>query len=329
MKYKERCYHLCLSNGIQWNLTAINGTGKWLDKLANIMRLKQAERNHLPEIIFCQMGDFLRASQHYGSIGCDYGPGKNTKDWFTYGNKYVRTWFNNITSDVICELINDGSHIIEIVHMWNVLFPIHRRVQNGGGLTFHAALLELDGQGIILAASGNTGKSTICRRLPDYWNSLCDDEALVVFNQENGYRAHPFPTWSEYYLYNSSDKSWDVQYSVPVCAIFFLEQAENDEVIPLGEGLAAVSIKQSAADKSRLFWRELDNKTKRPFSIQQFRNACKIAKTIPSFTLRASLHGRFWEEMEKALATVLPQRPARTDWSGGYKYTTQNKILID
>jgi SynChlorMet cassette protein ScmC len=303
MKYEEVCYRLNLSNGLGWNLTAINGTGKWLDKLAYIMRLEQTEKGHLPKIIFCQMGDFLRVSQHYGSIGCDYGPGKNTKEWFIVGKKVVHTWFNNATSDVICEIDNSGSYELDILNMWFSLQSIYQHVQYGGGLPFHAALLELNGQGILLAANGDTGKSTCCRRIPDYWNPLCDDEALVVFDQENGYLAHPFPTWSEY-LWYSSDKLWNVQYSVPICAIFFLEQAEGDEVIPLGEGLAAVAINRSAKEVSWKFWRNLDNETKRPLTIKQFHNACKIAKVIPSFTLRASLHGRFWEKMEKALANI-------------------------
>lgn len=314
MKHEERCYHLCLSNGIKWNLTAINGTGEWLDKLACIMRLEQAERNHLPEIIFCQMGDFPSARKHYDNKGCDYGLERNIKEWFIVGNKVVRTWLNNATSDVICEIDNSGSYELDILNMWFSLQSIYQHIQYDGGLPIHAALLELNGSGILLAAPGNTGKSTSCRRLPDYWNPLCDDAALVVFDQENGYLAHPFPTWSEY-VWELSDKSWDVQYSVPICAIFFLEQAESDEVIPLGEGHAVVSINKSANQVSQKFWQQLDNKTKRLFSIQQFHNACKIAKSIPSFTLRASLHGRFWEEMEKALATVLPQKPARTGWS--------------
>lgn len=121
-----------------------------------------------------------------------------------------------------------------------------------------------------------------------------------MYDPEKGYRAHPFPTWSEY-LWKSSDKSWDVQYSVPVCAIFFLQQAESDEVIPLGDGIAAVSINQSATQVSRKFWRRLDDDTKRPLATLQFQNAFGIAKTIPSFTLRQSLHGRFWEEIEKTL----------------------------
>ncbi|MCC6544204.1 MAG: SynChlorMet cassette protein ScmC [Nitrospirae bacterium] len=295
---EENGYHLKLGNGLGWNIKAINGVGKWLDDLANIMRLEPASKDNLDKIIFCKMGGFHAAIEYYY---------RDTKDWFVYDNKSVRTWMNRTNSDVICEIDDDGSPDIGIVNMWNSLHPIYQRVQDGGGLPFHAALLELDGKGVILAAPGSTGKSTSCRRLPDYWNPLGDDEALVVYDPKNGYRAHPFPTWSEY-LWKSPDKScgksWDVQYSVPVSAIFFLEQAESDEVIPLGDGMAAVSINQSATEVSRKFWRKLDDDIKRPLATLQFHNACGMAKTIPSFTLRQSLNGRFWEEIEETLNTI-------------------------
>ena len=300
MKCKEKSYHLCLSNGIEWNLTAYHGTGEWLSKLAYIMGLEQTEKGHLPEIIFCQQGDSRHARKYNDSDIGDYGARKIRKGWVAHDLKSIRTWSNHTTSDVICEVGNDGSHALEIVNMWISLQPIYQRVQDGGGLPLHAALLELDGRGILLAAPGNTGKSTSCSRLPDYWNVLGDDEALVAYEPGNGYRVHPFPTWSEY-IWSSSRKSWNVQQSVPLHSLFFLEQAENDEVIPLGAGQAAVSINKSATEVARKLWRGLDDETKRPLVKLQFDNACEMAKYIPAFTLRATLHGRFWEEIEKVL----------------------------
>lgn len=32
-----------------------------------------------------------------------------------------------------------------------------------------------------------------------------------------------------------------------------------------------------------------------------FDNACQLAKAVPVFSLRVSLNGRFWENMEKVL----------------------------
>lgn len=289
MIYEEKSYQLKLSNGHGWELKAHNGVSEWLDKLAYIMRLGPSETDRFPKNIFCKIGDFPRVKEHYSA-----------EDWFAYNNRSFRTWASNTISDVICEVNNAGNHDIEIVNMWNSLFPIYQRVQDGGGLPFHATLLELDGRGVLVAAPGDTGKSTCYSRVPNYWKPLCDDEALVVCGPNNEYRAHPFPTWSEY-LWKTSNKSWNVQYSVPLRAIFFLEQAESDKITDLGEGQAAVYINQSATQVSRKFWRRLDKETKNTLVKLQFNNAVKMTKHIPSFTLHATLHGKFWEEIEKVL----------------------------
>ena len=180
------------------------------------------------------------------------------------------------------------------------LLPIYQRSICLGGLPMHAGLAELDGQGILLAAPGDTGKSTCCRRLPEYWHPLGDDESLVVVDRKNKYRAHPFPTWSEY-LWKRSEKTWNVQYSVSLAAIFFLEPSETDAVEPLGEGHAAVLMTESAAQIYEKFWRSSDEKDQRKNRGELFNNACKMAKRIPCYRLYVSLHGRFWEKMEEVL----------------------------
>jgi len=184
--------------------------------------------------------------------------------------------------------------------MWNALYPIYRESIDQGGLPFHAGLVELDGRGIILAGPGDTGKSTCCSRLPDYWNPLCDDEVLVVLDNEGNFRAHPFPTWSDY-LWGESEKTCNVQRSVPVSGVFFIEQSQIDEALPLGQGKSAVYMNESATQVCRRFWRGADNEYKRTFRKNMFNNACKMAKKIPAFRLRVSLHGRFWEEIERVL----------------------------
>jgi hypothetical protein len=45
----------------------------------------------------------------------------------------------------------------------------------------------------------------------------------------------------------------------------------------------------------------LDGKDKTAIKLRCFQNACELAKTIPAFSLRVSLGGRFWEEMERVL----------------------------
>ena len=119
-------------------------------------------------------------------------------------------------------------------------------------------------------------------------------------DNEGNFRAHPFPTWSDY-LWKVSEKTYNVQRSVLVSGVFFIEQSEVDEAIPLGEGKAAVYMNESATQVCRRFWRSADNEYKRTFRRNLFNNACEMTKKIPAFRLRVSLHGRFWEEIERAL----------------------------
>ena len=167
-------------------------------------------------------------------------------------------------------------------------------------MPFHAALVQHSGVGILLAASGNTGKSTCCRRLRSPWQTLCDDEALIVRDDQQRYMAHPFPTWSNY-LWRRSRQTWNVEKHVPLLAIFFLEQGEADAVYTMGGGQAAVSVTQSALQAYPPNWRELDVYERRAFRKKLFENACELVKSVPTYKLRVSLTGRFWDEIEAVL----------------------------
>lgn len=112
--------------------------------------------------------------------------------------------------------------------------------------------------------------------------------------------AHPLPTWSEH-LSQESERTWKVEQHVPLQAIFFLEQSETDETLPLGQGEAAIRIIQSAHQVFWLNFYGVNQKEKRLIYKRMFRNASEIAMTVPSFILRATLTGSFWEKMEKVL----------------------------
>ena len=295
-------YFLTLSDGCSWWLSGVNESVGWVDKLATIMELKESRLNGSPKLIFSSKmasnGTINRTSDCVAARLSYKGPNPG---WSVSHPDSLRVWRYNNTPDVLCELKNnDEGAEIEIIHMWFALHPIYQRSMYVGGLPFHAGLIELDGRGVLLAARGDTGKSTCCRRLPDYWKPLCDDEALVVFDKQKKYRAHPFPTWSDY-LWKHSEKTWNVQYSVPLTGVFFLEQSEVDEIKPLGEGQAAVLMAESATQVCEKFWRTLTREDQRPFRIEIFNNACKMAKQIPAYRLCVSRHGEFWEKMEQVM----------------------------
>jgi len=266
------------------------------------MELKESSLTGSPKLVFSSQvasnGTINRASD---CVAAKLSYGGPNAGWLVPHPDSLRAWRYNNSPDVVCELKhNDEGAEIEIIYMWFALHPIYQRSMCIGGLPFHAGLIELDGRGFLLAARGDTGKSTCCRRLPDYWKPLCDDEALVVFDKQKKYRGHPFPTWSDY-LWKHSEKTWNVQYSVPLTGVFFLEQSEADEIKPLGEGQAAVLMAESAIQVCEKFWRTSAKEYQRPFRTEIFNNACKMAKQIPAYHLCVSRHGEFWKKMEKVI----------------------------
>lgn len=295
-------YSLTLSDGSSWWLSEYNDHTGLVDRLAAIMELKESRLNGSPKLIFSQ-----KEASDGGKSGVERcvtaklrSWGRNT-GWAVNDPASLRVWCSENIPDVLCEVSHhDQVPEVQFLNMWYAILPIYQRSICRGGLPLHAGLVELDGLGVLLVASSDKGKSTCCRRLPDYWKPLCDDEALVVFDKQKKYRVHPFPTWSDYLLKRAKN-TWNVQYSVPLYGVFFLEQFETDEVIPVGEGEAAVLMSESSSQICQKFWRTLDIEAQRLFRNELFNNACDMAKHIPAYHLSVSRHGRFWEKIEQVL----------------------------
>lgn len=288
-------YRIQLSNNIWWYVTAGSEEVRpWVKKLAGILELDVCTCDGGKKIIYS-------INRYENNKSCHTGtPETSNNGWKCHDMNTLCVWYHNDSPDVICKVKPFDTPETEIVTMWNALYPIYQESIHLGGLPFHAGLIELDGRGVIIAGPGNTGKSTCCSRLPGHWNPMCDDETLVLLDNEGNFKAHPFPTWSDY-LWRGSEKTWNVQRSVPISGVFFIEQSEDDEAIPLGQGKAAVYINESATQVCRKYWRRADSEYQRKFRRNLFVNACGMAKQIPAFRLRVSLHGRFWEEIERAL----------------------------
>jgi SynChlorMet cassette protein ScmC len=302
-----RGYCLYLSNGNKWWITGDGNSIEYVDKFADIMRLKECSSDALPKLIFFRIikDQMVDADNSYSPELNSLISGASLK---FHEYKFIYIWSYNNLHDVVCEFIENKNGREEFeknkyLAMWASLKPIYLRSMRMGGLPFHAALVEHAGRGILLAAKGGGGKTTCCSRLPDQWKILCDDENLVVLDKNNVYQAHPFPTWSDYSM-KRSENTWDVQYSVPFSGIFFIEQSESDEVIPLSIGQASVQMTRSVTQVLGRLWNNLPREEQKTTMRDIFNNAFEIAKVVPAFRLRVSLDGRFWEEIEKVLGVV-------------------------
>jgi len=296
----EVCYQMQLGDGRGWQISAEDELRSWTEKFATIMELRACKSNGYPKLIF------VRKKEQKGQIEespCQ-GEGNFAKElrktgWRVQEIYNVRFWSRPDVPDVICELKGEDNYL-DLIMMRHSLYPIYQGVLDSGGLPFHSGLIERAGRGILLAAPRNTGKSTCCHRIPKPWHALCDEETLIVRNSQKKYLAHPLPTWSNKFT-KHSEQTWNVEEHVSLAAVFFLEQATVDTAIPLGQGEAAVSIYQSAMQVCYRYWHNLDPSELRVRNKNLFANSSKLAKTVPTFKLRVSLKGRFWEEIERVL----------------------------
>ena len=287
-------YRLSLDDGNSWWITGDRDYVHWIDEMAAIMELEECSHNGSPGLIFSKIRNTSDAS--HSQLRC----WSDDKGWAACDYKTIRIWSHRYIPDVICEVKYDEDDIAKYIGMRLSLKPIYQGSIYSGGLPFHAALAELKGRGVLLVAMSGTGKSTCYRRLPDYWKPLCDDEVLVVLHEQKEYRAHPFPTWSDY-LWKRRAETWNTHYSATLLAVFFLEQSETDEVVPIGKGEAAFLMSESAFQVCKKFFRKENIEDQREFKGKLFSNACAIAKMVPAFRLNISLHGTFWKEIEKAI----------------------------
>jgi SynChlorMet cassette protein ScmC len=204
---------------------------------------------------------------------------------------------------VVCVLRSYNHSDGLYIQLMQLSLVIAREAQARGGVLIHGALAELDSMGVILAAPGGTGKTTASNRLPAPWRSLCDDTTLVVRDAQGNYWAHPWPTWSRF-LDGGLGGTWDVQSAIPVKGIFFLSQAVEDRVERVGPGHAVSLLVESAEQASQLMARGLKKEDIRVLHMERFNNLCSLARVIPTHTLRISLTGTFWKEIEQTLERI-------------------------
>jgi len=300
----ENSYSLRLASGQDWLLMSCPESVDCLKEMARIMGLRSgtpAEPINTARIIFVRDRLTKRRRSIYarGQKQEDYIK-MSSKEWISMGPSFVKVELHRKVPVAIVDMLEKYDAESEMIKMWQAIQPIYLHAISNGGMPFHAALIEYRGYGLLLAASGGGGKSTCCNRLPPGWHALCDDESLIVQNQEGNYFAHPFPTWSDYIM-RRSVRTWDVQKSVPLKSIFFLQKADSDGIKSLGCGEASVMICKAANEACRWNWSHFRSTEAQEQRKIIFQRACRLAGVVPAFTLSVSLCGRFWEKMEEVL----------------------------
>jgi SynChlorMet cassette protein ScmC len=283
-------YCLALGDGSNWHISSDKEMAPFVSKFAKISRLRECKPSYSSEIAFSK----------YKPEMTDANSLKKISEWNLYKYRYIHIWLQKNFEKAFCEIKESSEITVQYLSMWFSLQPIYQKSISLGGLPLHAGLAELDGKAILFAAPGGTGKSTCCRRLPGHWKALCDDEVLIVMDKNGRYLAHPFPTWSDY-IWQRAENTWDIQYSVPLSAIFFIEQSSNDEVIPMKISHSSMNVMGSSLQVLEKYERTMSDEEKITSRKEAFSNAYEIAKNASCYSLCATLNGRFWEEIEKVI----------------------------
>lgn len=127
------------------------------------------------------------------------------------------TIFNHINKSKISHLGALTSHITDQILLTSVL-------ANREACYFHSSAFIMDGHGLLFVGHSEAGKSTMIKILRGHGEILCD-ERNIVRKWPEGFRVHG--TWSHGELPDVSPAS------APLRAIFFLEQADFNELIPI------------------------------------------------------------------------------------------------
>ena len=274
---------LTLADGNSWTIGASDESGAFIaDKLLKTMQLKPSNISG-PKLL-------ITKNRKYAGTKVDFLSScvKNEK---TIRNK--RSTF--------CQLNPAKNKDDLAVQMMKVSLFFCSQAETLGGVLIHGGLAVKDGAGIILAGPGDIGKTTASRRLKFPWKSLSDDCTLIVKDKKGTYRAHPWPTWSDF-MFGGQGGSWDVQKSIPLKAVYLLSRNDKDYVEPVGEGQAACMLNESADQAWLALANDFeDDEQRKAMNIQRFNNICEMVKKVPVHLLHISRNGSFWEKIEKSL----------------------------
>jgi len=318
MTFDFRNYSLSWPNKQKWSIIIAEDVAEIFEPLLSISELFKIETTFVQSLIIHKKKNNSKNSDPLLRLPRALSKSLPKKNW--YKNTFTGGcfWINPDVSDVICELDNDIQKKVQDkakskyknpaaikykteIWKYNCLFvPIFQQAHLHHGLWCHAAMVGYKDTNILLSAPSDVGKSTAFRRLPDQWKKYCDDNVMIFHQREtNTYCVHPILTWSNQ-IHSRSEEKINMQHSVPLNSIFFLEQSSNDSVVPLKKGEIASRLFQSVSDRTFNF-----KSANLPEPPNYFEKTCdtisQLAKDIPGYILQISLTGKFWEEIKKVL----------------------------
>jgi SynChlorMet cassette protein ScmC len=281
---------LDLADGQRWFIHSVDDKASAI--VAELGRAMRLDTFHRPA------GPSEKGRDLYVAASCEYDPSDLSGSL--------------ISGPVVCCIPEPTEPDLRVIGMERIASTIARELLDRGGLLLHGALAEYRGSGFVMAGPGTIGKSTASSRLPRPWRSLCDDTTLVVRDRAGRWRAHPWPTWSRFFS-GGPGGSWPVESAVPLRAVFFLAQSPSDRLETISATQATALTLESVIDLGREASCLVNASAARALCTAGVRAAQALVSAVPAFTLKLSLDGRFWDEIERVLPPGDLSEPERGD----------------
>ena len=286
LKLNRETFFLNLADRSSWAIAGSNAYGRRLAAvLAAAMGLKAVEKPH--------------------GVQMDAIPGGRTHELIIRGQTLPSRWrrLPQVRNGrVICSVGPSGDGEMFMVHILNISQLIASLCEPGGGFLLHGALVCRGDSGFVLMGGSGSGKTTASRRIPSPWRSSCDDYTLVLRDPAGEYWAHPWPTWSRFFQ-GGPGGSWPVKAAVRLGAIFFLQPAKVDAWSEATPHQPTVKIMEAVEQATWSTTIGLEKSSLRTLRRRRLENAIQLAQVVPAFLLQLTLHGKFWQTMENALAS--------------------------
>ena len=190
--------------------------------------------------------------------------------------------------------------------IWRVLirtfqFSVINRILHYPTVMLHGALLDQDGQGVVLFGPCGMGKSTSCRRFASQGGKvLGDDKLFVTFQDDGSCLAQPCPTWSRDIL--SDDIATEFATTLPLKALLFLNRGDDDSIAPIQPAAYHLHLLQS---NNNFFRRPADAFP--PAIVNQVTQAClprleSLCQKFGYYELQGDLQGHIRRHLQEFLA---------------------------
>ncbi len=134
-------------------------------------------------------------------------------------------------SDLICQAYEKGG-VGALTMSPTDQILLSRLLADRGGCYIHSDGMNMDGRGYLFVGHSGAGKSTIAEMLQDHAEILCDDR-MIVRKWEDGYWIHG--NWSHGTMPAVSAGE------APLEAIFFLEKADENRIVPVKNRMESIS----------------------------------------------------------------------------------------